>query len=248
MGEIVITSDIIWAIISLALLYGLQEVLLERKSNHYEKEFVKRRLTLLEQNYEQLNSFYKENAKLYHDMNHHFNALYYLLENGEQEQAKKYLEEITTPLKVTNVFFRTGIDMLDVILQEMERKAEEQDIKIDISVKCLIDGNRFSKKDLCLLIVNLLDNAIEAAKKEVSICIKQVHAMLFLEITNDYRIKPYKVGSRFLTTKKDASKHGWGIQIMENIVAKYDGSMEYNVDDNCVSVEVMLNEKDEADV
>lgn len=247
MGEIIITSDIIWAVISLALLYGLQEVLLERKSNHYEKEFVKRRLSLLEQNYEQLNAFYKENAKLYHDMNHHFNALYFLLESNEVEQAKQYLEEIMTPIHIKKVSFRTGIDMLDVILHEMERKAEEKNIKIDISVKSLIDGNRFSKKDLCLLIVNLLDNAMEAAKSEVSICIKQVHAMLFVEVTNDYRIKPYKVGSRFLTTKKDTSKHGWGIQIMENIVAKYDGSMEYNVDDKCVLVEVMLNARNETD-
>ena len=248
MGEIVITSDIIWAVIVLVLIYGLQESVFQRKADRYEKDFVQKRLQVLEEKYDQINAYYKENAKLYHDMNHHFNAVYFLLEHNDVQQAKGYLEEIMTPMHSTQISFRTGIDMLDVILQEMEKKANEREVKLDISVKSLINGCRFRKKDLCLLIVNVLENALEAAKSEVYVCIKQVHDMLFVEIKNDYHTKPYKIGGRFCTTKNEVSRHGWGIQIMENIVEKYEGSMEYFVDDKYVSVEIMLNEKEKPDV
>ena len=68
----------------------------KKEAYQYEKELLVKYTALLEKNYEKLSTFYNENAKLYHDMNHHLNALYNLLEGGKQLEAKEYIEEIIT--------------------------------------------------------------------------------------------------------------------------------------------------------
>jgi len=206
----------------------------------HEKELLLKHTNLLEKNYEQLSTFYNENAKLYHDMNHHLNVIHNLLEEGTQLQAKAYIEEIITPVNRTKVPSKCGIDILDVVLYEMGKKAQEKQIKLDVSITTLHEDGSIGMKDLSLLLVNLLDNAIEAAKERVSLSIKQVYQMVFIEVVNDYKEKPKKVGSRFQTTK-DKKQHGWGIQIIENIVKKYDGNLEYKVDEVHVYAEIMLN-------
>ena len=196
---------------------------------------------MLERNYEQLKDFYSANAKLYHDMNHHLNAMYYMLQQGEREQAKEYIESIKEPIDSFAVKLRTGIDVLDVILYEAERKAQEKNVLLQMEVSKLPQDMVVKKKDLCALLANLLDNALEAAQKEVKMLIKSLQGQLLIQVQNDYSVEPVRKGERFVTTKKDKQSHGFGTQNIAYVVQQYDGSMNYKIQDGVFCVDIMLN-------
>ena len=158
------------------------------------------------------------------------------------KQAKEYIENIATPTRSVKVPKRCGIDMIDVVLFEMEQKAQSSGMSIDMVVPTLSLDINIDKKDICLLLVNLLNNAIEAARYQVHVNIKQAHEMLIIEVANDYKIRPIKEGKRFRSTKADKAKHGWGMQIIEQIMQKYSGSIEYKVDEAFVYANIILNE------
>ena len=223
------------------LIYGMYY---KNKKETYQKELemIIKHNDLLEKNYERISKFYSENAKLYHDMKHHFNLLYNLIDSGNQDSAKEYLEKIIEPIEQSKVPIRSGVEMLDVVLYEMEKKAKANNINIEFFVQALPIELNVEKKDLSLLLVNLLNNAIDAAKEKVFVEINQVHKMIILKVTNDFKNKPESDGIRFISTKKDKSKHGWGLKIIEQIVSKYNGDIEYKVDEEYVIVDILLND------
>lgn len=226
------------AIVSIYTLYYQAKI----KSFNREMEIVNKYNNMLEQNYEKVSDYYKENAKLYHDMRHHFSILHNMIEKEQPDEAKRYIEQIIEPIKHSNVLCRSGIEMLDVVLYEMEKKAGQKNINIDFEVHTVSEQIAIDKKDLCLLFVNLLDNAVEAAVKEVAVSIKQNNKMMFIKIVNDYKVKPVEENGRFITTKQNKSQHGWGMQIIDQIVSRYEGDIEYRVDEKYVYSEVMIND------
>lgn len=197
---------------------------------------------LLEKSYEQINQTYIENAKLYHDMRHHFNELYRLAEQENSLKAKEYLEDIIKPLEAKSVVYRTGVELLDVIFSEMEHEAQRKEISINFDVQQLPQDMIISQKDLCALYVNLLENAVEAAKSSINICVKQIHNMMLITIINDYIEKPLMKEGRFITRKKDKEKHGWGTKIVEQIIQKYEGNIEYKINEDYVMIEAVLSD------
>ena len=97
-------------------------------------------------------------------MNNHLNALYQLIDLGNTEEAKEYIQEISKPtLKLSNIIW-TGIDVVDVVinskLEEMRKKGIEADIDVEFPNNSNIRSN-----DICTILANLLDNAIEATEK-----------------------------------------------------------------------------------
>lgn len=224
----------------LACIYGVY-FMVKKKEIQMRLQMTSAQNDMLEQNYERMNEFYKANAKLYHDLNHHLSAIYHMLEKGNQEQAKQYIESLREPLNLPPVPIRTSLDMVDVILYEMDKKAERKGVLMIVDAQRMPSDITIEKKDLCALFANLLDNAVEAAGREIRMQIRPIHQMLFIQIENDFVTEPVKQNGRFRTTKKNPDSHGWGMQIIEQIVSKYEGSIEYEVKEGSFCVNAMIN-------
>lgn len=196
--------------------------------------------SMLERNYESVTAFYAENAKLYHDMNHHLDAIGQMLQAGHNQEAVSYIESLREPLKSSKISVRTGIDVIDTVLYEAEQRARKKEIIMEMKIQSLPQDMLVAKKDICALFANILDNAIDAADKEIYMSVKKVYGMLLIELKNDYSVRPIKKNNRFVTSKQDYNHHGWGMQIIEQIVEKYDGSIEYELGDK-FRVEIMIN-------
>lgn len=197
---------------------------------------------MLERNYMQINESYSANAKLYHDMNHHLDAIYYFLKQEQMEQAKNYLEQLRKSSTPAKIEVWTGSTVLDTVLHEMCAKASEKGTSLEIEASLLPIDIGIENRDLCSLFANLLENAVEASVTRVFIRIKKVNQTLLIVVKNDFIVKPVIHNGRLVTTKKDKFRHGWGTKIVEEIVKKYEGCMEYYIDKNLFIVSVMLNE------
>lgn len=148
----------LFIIILLMFLYGM--FLLQKSSLYKSKvEFLEKNNELMEKSYDQISRIYSENAKIYHDMRHHLNAIYRLLKQDDK-RAEEYLEQILMPLDMATVTNRTGIEILNVIFQEMDMKSQERNLKMDFDVQQLPQDIMISRKDLCALFVNLLEMII----------------------------------------------------------------------------------------
>lgn len=118
----------------------------------------------------------------------------------------------------------------------MIEQAEEKAIRVKCAVEayhCPVD-----ETELCIIIGNLFDNAIEAVKdlpenRDRLISLYKIPMVFFcIEITNPYEGERRKVEHHYLTTKKENTEmHGLGLMSVQKIVEKYDGYIEI-IDEN----------------
>ena len=106
----------------------------------------------------------------------------------------------------------------------------------------------FAETDLCSLFTNLIDNALEAIQRQniangvVEVGINQKNAALYICVLNPV---DEHLGKETLlslkTTKKDKTKHGYGVRIVDSIVQKYNGQINRSVENGKYRVDIMLD-------
>lgn len=211
-----------------------------------EQEYISRQNQLLEKNYQAAEESYESNARLYHDMRNHFSLIQNYLADGKVGEAQEYLEKISGSSSAGLIEQWTGIEAIDYILSQKTTAARQQGIKTDINAEypkdCKIDP-----VDLCTILTNLLDNAIEACIKQpeevekmLSVTIRRIHQFIIIRITNTSTSAPVIRNGRFVTSKQDRQHHGWGMKSVKAAIEKYNGTMEYDYSDLLFTVSIML--------
>lgn len=210
-----------------------------------EKVFASRQNNLLKKNYEMAQAAYETNAKLYHDMNNHFVLLQSYLADGKVAEAQSYLETLIGSNAIQNVERWTGVEAIDYILGQKISIAEEQHIKVTINAEYPKDC-KIEPVDLCTILTNLLDNAIEGALKgpdntrKIDVTIRRIHQFILIRISNSAIEPPVLRDGQLVTTKQDKQHHGWGMQSVKSAAEKYNGTVEYSHTDLMFTVSVML--------
>lgn len=210
-----------------------------------EKVFTSRQNNLLKKNYEMAQAAYETNAKLYHDMNNHFVLLQNYLADGKVAEAQSYLETLIGNKAIQNVERWTGVEAIDYILGQKISIAAEQHIKVTINAEYPKDC-KIEPVDLCTILTNLLDNAIEGALKgpdntrKIDVTIRRIHQFILIRISNSAIEPPVLRNGQLVTTKQDKQHHGWGMQSVKSAAEKYNGTVEYSHTDLMFTVSVML--------
>ena len=186
--------------------------------------------------------------ELRHDMKNHYTFMSYLVEEGRTEELKEYFEQYSTELYDALQFSLCGNYAIDYILNFEIRRARARSVEIDY--KILVPPQLpFEDKDLCSLLTNILDNAIEAAAK-----MEDKTVELKLEWTNDVflihcsnatdRFTEGKISSHLPTTKDNRVAHGYGMKIIRSVVKKYNGVVKINVKDGKFHLSLFLGQPD----
>ena len=192
---------------------------------------------VLTRQYEQY-SISKENIdflnRRYHDLRHHIEAI---RAEGNPEKKEAYLDELEKAIKIYEAQAQTGNTVLDVILTGKSRLCVES----GINLTCVADGallNFMDVMDVCSIVGNALDNAIEsvsklgdADKRLIKMAVYTQNDLLIMRFENYLEDKPVFENGLPMTTKQDKREHGYGIKSIKSAAEKYDGSVSVRVED-----------------
>lgn len=209
--------------------------------------FLERKNQVLEENYHLLTDLYQKNEHLYHDMNHHLQMIYHLAKKNEAPEIAEYVNSISAPIDELSDTTWSGVDIVDAILNHTVLEAQRQGIEIDVNAEFPKDCS-ITSDDLCVILFNLLDNAMEACLRfmrqtktppRIEVTLRRIHQFLIIKIQNPC-IPPRKLFGIFPTTKADARHHGIGLRNVREKVEKYNGSLEIDVEDDMFTITALL--------
>ena len=180
-------------------------------------------------------------------MNNHMSVIKYFLENKDYKNMDDYIQSLSERIvtnKDNNICSNKVINA--ICLDKRERcKKEGINIRFDIIINKKL---KIDDLDLCIVLGNLIDNAIEACEKindkEVQKVI-QVSARIYLnqiyiKVINSKNNKVEKRNNKFLTSKKDKKNHGIGLENVKEAVHKNHGDIEIKDSKNTFEVSLYM--------
>ena len=195
---------------------------------------------ILQKHYEEVENMYAKMRGWRHDYRHHIQTMKVHAANGEYEEISRYLDMLDDDLTNVETVIKTGNRMADAILNSKLSIAAKNGITVKAEAKIPV-SLRVSELDLCIIIGNLLDNAIDACmelpveKRLIRIYMEMKGNFLYLALTNTSGGKKKK---NFRSTK--GAGHGFGISRMDAVVEKYGGYITRASEDEAFSTEVLL--------
>lgn len=212
-------------ILNVYIILMLERCLVERLAKQ-QYQMLKNHLEISKEQYEQF-------IKLRHDMKNHNLCLAQLLEKEKTEEAKSYLEQWNTGIEEGEAVIYTGSVFADAMLNPKYLQAKR--LGIDITVQMRVPGeDRIAPVDLCCLLANALDNAIEACRRGSAagypagwIRMKsQIYPNYWVfEIANSTYISVKQHEGRFLSSKQ-VPMSGVGLQNIRTVVERYEGVLD----------------------
>ena len=195
-----------------------------------------------QENYKLLTLSYKQVREFKHDIENQFSVLKDMLENDDIGAAKKYLVKLSSFVRLANRPCCTGNNAIDSIVNIKGSLAQTYGIKF-ICKANIITSIKADELELCRIIGNCLDNAIEgclrcdAFHKHIWFSISEEQEKLFLVITNTSD----KVDVNVLSSiKKEEGLHGIGISSIKSSVNRLDGLIKFECDNEIFKVNIMI--------
>ena len=178
-----------------------------------------------------------------HDYKNLLIGLNKLIQEGNNQDALKMIEQQNTRLTSSFIKYDTGNGIVDALLTDKQKQAEK--IHTTITFEGAVPPDSIDAADLCVIFGNTIDNAIEACgkikgKEEKTISVESVcnSGFIFIIITNPVVKKVDLKGKLPETTKSDKNKHGFGLYSLSNVVKHYDGELSCECSDNQFQISI----------
>ena len=211
--------------------------LIDRRIAAYQRQ-------LIETHYQEVENMYRQMRGWRHDYRNHIQTMKVLASGGDLEGIRGYLDRLDTDLNTVDLAVKTGNAMADAILNSKISLAKSRDIPVQVDAHIPVKL-KMSELDLCCVIGNLFDNAIEASlalppeERLIRVYLDMKGTQLYLSFTNfTAQGKREKRNGRFLTTKGEG--HGFGLVRIDAIVERLDGYLSRNSEDGAFTTEILI--------
>ena len=227
-----------------ALIFILLEYLLQRIMKREEDKTIIYQNKLMKQQMDEIENIYMTMRGWRHDYHNHLQSLKGYLSLNKVDQMKNYLNELETDLDSIDTLYHSGNLQLDSILNAKLAIAEKGQIRIhcDASIPPQL---HVSDLDLCVILGNLLDNAIESCRKIenpderfIRVYIGILKKQLYISITNATSETVKQRTDHYFTTKR--GDHGHGLKRVDQVVKKYDGYLNRQNEPGVFATEIVL--------
>lgn len=211
--------------------------LVDRRIAVYQNDLISKQMNEVENMYRQMRGWR-------HDFHNHIQTMQAFLELGRLEELSGYLVKLNDDLTNVDQVLKTGNVMTDAILNSKLSLAMSKEIKIHAKAT-VPEELRISAVDLCVIIGNLLDNAMEACsrisdpeKRFIRIYIGVLKQQLYISITNSTEGIVKQKGGFYHTSK--AGMHGFGLMRIDRIAKRCGGYVNRQSDEGVFATEIMM--------
>lgn len=211
--------------------------LVDKRIASYQRE-------LIDTHYQEVETMYRQIRGWRHDYRNHIQMLKALAAKDDMEGIKVYLDELDTDLSTVDTVVKTGNAMADAILNSKISLARSKGIEVKADAYIPVQL-KMSELDLCVILGNLFDNAIEASmalpseERLIRVYMDMKNTQLYISFTNFTATrKLQKIGNQFRTTKGDG--HGFGLVRIDNIIQRLDGYLSRNSEDGAFTTEILI--------
>lgn len=226
-------------VLNIAIIVSLLfNILMTRYSNDIVK-LLNSQINLQISHYEKLDKLNSDIRRFRHNYINHLHSVLALIRMNELNDAQKYIENLLEIEDTPTIAYNTGNHLADAILSDKSEKFGEcSHIEFNGIIPPELDN-----VDLCTILSNSLDNAIEACFKcggnLIDIVANTAHGYFVITITN-----PTDKAECFdqipSTTKEDSQNHGFGLLSIEQVAYKYDGKINIHCADGIFELSVLL--------
>ena len=211
--------------------------LVDKRIASYQRE-------LIDTHYQEVETMYRQIRGWRHDYRNHIQMMKALAAKDDMEAIKAYLDELDTDLNTVDTVVKTGNAMADAILNSKISLAKSKGIEVKADAFIPVQL-KMSELDLCVIIGNLFDNAIEASmdlppeQRMIRVYMDMKNTQLYISFTNFTASKKLqKIGNKFHTTKGEG--HGFGLVRIDNIVERLDGYLSRNSEEGAFTTEILI--------
>lgn len=209
----------------------------QRQAAAYQQE-------LLKTHYQEVENMYRQIRGWRHDYRNHIQMMKALAAKDDLDGIRAYLDELDMDLSTVDTVVKTGNPMADAILNSKISLARSKKIAVraDAGIPVRLS---MSELDLCCIIGNLFDNAIEASmalpeeKRMIRVYMDMKGSQLYISFTNFTAAgKLPRIGKRFRSTKGEG--HGFGLVRIDSIVERLNGYLKRASEDGAFTTEILI--------
>jgi len=229
---------VICTVIPVIFMISISNTRLKAASEEYEQQ-----IRIQADYYKELAKANYETRRFRHDFKNMHIAMEQLLKEGKCEEALEQLHIQDQAIQHTVAQFDTGNSFADALLSHKQARAERAGT--EICFKGVLSPDTPEPTDLCVILGNTLDNAIEACEKLEGEKVIEISAVcrsgfLFLTVTNPASGPVTVRGAVVETTKENKTLHGFGLYSLNTVVRKYDGTLKLNSEKDRFTAEIEL--------
>lgn len=210
-----------------------------KKIEAYQQELIKT-------HFAEVDNMYRKMRGWRHDYRNHIQVLKTFADKGDLPSITNYLKDLEADLYTVDTVVKTGNPMTDAILNSKIALADARGIRVeaDAHIPALLN---FSAVDLCTILANLFDNAIEASvslppeQRVIRVYMDMRGTQLYISFLNFTSTrKLVKIKNIFKSSK--GGDHGLGLGRIDSVVKKLGGYLSVNSEDGAFTAEILLPE------
>ncbi len=215
--------------------------------NMIDKRIERFQSELIEKQVREIQNMYRQIRGWRHDYRNHIQNMKIWLGKGDLEKISGYLDQLADDLDNVDTVIKTGNVMADAILNSKLGVAGKLNIRLNVKAN-VPEGLPMSDVELCSVLGNMLDNAVEACaalpedERFMRVYIGKLKGQMYLSVQNSAgRIRKEK--GAYLSTKENFSAeplHGYGLFRIDRVVKKYGGYVNRQNEDGVFATELMI--------
>lgn len=185
--------------------------------------------------------------ELRHNMRSHLACLGELLQAKEYEKAGEMIEELTEETHSHGTRgVMTGNMVMDCLINHAEGSAQKAGIGFHRNIVVPLPGLRITDSDMCVIVGNALDNALEASayveegRREIWVAVNYAKGVLLFEIKNHYEGQISWDEEGNISSRKGGNDHGYGMCSIRKTAEKYQGMVEVSTVDGEFLLQILL--------
>lgn len=191
----------------------------------------------------EIERLHENTRRLKHDMKNHIMVIAAHLNDGEVEEAKRYLSVVLDNLNRVYSYIQTGNSVMNYIINAKLEYAQQHGIPFKAEIENLPFA-QVGSVDFSALLSNALDNAIEASLGQedglIEVSIGKKRGYDTITVRNRITGSVLAVNPDLRSTKADSAAHGYGIRQIKRIAEKYGGLVDIYEEGNVFCISIMI--------